>query len=49
MRSSSLKRKANGSALYTISSFFSTSGLMSKSYRRDFIDVKDKIVINKGA
>lgn len=40
MRSSSLKRKAKGSALYTISSFFSVSGAIAESYLRGLPDVK---------
>jgi len=40
IRSSSLKIKAKGSALYTISSFFSTSGAIVTSYFRGLPDVK---------
>jgi len=40
IRSSSLKTKAKGSALYTISSFFSTSDAIVTSYFRGLPDVK---------
>lgn len=40
--SSSLKRKAKGSALYTISSFFSVSGAMAKSYFEGLPDIKGR-------
>ena len=42
MRSSSLKRKAKGSALYTNSSFFSVSGAMAKFYFKGLSAVKEK-------